>query len=440
MRPLFPMRRRREYRPRSDDTRSVRLRTYLVRISSALLALLLIFFCFYHLTTLHRSEVQTMLVTKDTVEKTLVGDAVLFRTESAVTDDENGLCVPTVPSCTHVGKGTALGAYYTDGAEYRAVYRSLTEQIDALTAAKNEKDAPADLKELRQTLLSTTYGMIDTLSRGDAAASHRIAEELRVLYSRLQALTDAEFSLDTEIAALNAERDRLLGTLGTDAPVTVTSAESGHYYPYADGYAALCHASRLETATAKELASIAETLRTTEAPVLSAGTLVTDPEWFLALPITISAEEVATLSFGTTYTVIFPENDGTRIPMTLERMIEGDEEHDAALVFSTLRVPPSFSFERLQTVRVVTETHSGFSIPCGAVHTLDGNTGVYVLEGSIMYFRRVEILLDLGTRYLVKTTDPTPGGEFIENTYRYVALYDAIVVSGTKLFHGRVLS
>jgi hypothetical protein len=65
---------------------------------------------------------------------------------------------------------------------------------------------------------------------------------------------------------------------------------------------------------------------------------------------------------------------------------------------------------------------------------------VYVLEGSTVSFCRIEILWDLGVRAIVKATDPTPSGEFTENTYRYVALYDALILSGDDLFHGRVLS
>jgi hypothetical protein len=126
--------------------------------------------------------------------------------------------------------------------------------------------------------------------------------------------------------------------------------------------------------------------------------------------------------------------------MTLFRTVEGGENSPSLLILSTLRIPSGFVFDRLQTVHVVVGSVGGFSVPSAAICTLDGFDGVYVLEGNVMYFCRVEILHDLGVRRLVKTTDPTPDGEFTSNTYRYVALYDLVIVSGAKLFHGRVLS
>ena len=130
------------------------------RMLSALLAILLMLYAFYHFTTGAESEVETMLVTEDTVETVFSGEAVLFRHEIPVGDTHTGLTLPLVSSGAHVAKDTEIVSVCVGGEEHRALYRSLSEYIVALEAADAEGDVLADLSalqaELRETALSLT--------------------------------------------------------------------------------------------------------------------------------------------------------------------------------------------------------------------------------------------------------------------------------------------
>lgn len=413
-------------------------RKRILRVLSVLLALLLMGYCFYHFTTVFDSEIQTMLVTEDTVETCFSGEAVLFRDEVAVESVYSGLTVPLVSAGEHVAKDTEIVSVYPSGAENRETFRLLTSYLEKLYAAEYENDALADLAQLRSELEMLLSTVIAELERGDAAASAETVEEIRVLSCRVQALTDASFSLDELISALETERGNLLSSAGSVSE-TLKAEQSGYYYPDADASFALCSPDRIGTLTGAELSSIADALRSADTSPYGAGTLVRSAEWYIAVQTELTAEDLASLAVGGSYPVIFSDG-GTEIPMTLVRTVEKTAEDPAVLIFSTLRMPSGFSFDRLQNVRIVTGSMNGYSVPESAVHTLDGAKGVYVLEGNVMYFCRIEIMHDLGVRYLVKTTDPTPGGEYTENTYRYIALYDAMIVSGGSLFHGRVLS
>lgn len=414
-------------------------RRWLLRIASALLVLLLTFFCFYHFSVPGGGEIRTMLLTEDLVETDSVGKAVIFRREQALSPSNGGLTVPTVGDGAHVAKGAELARVYESGSELSAVYRAVSERIDAIAAARDENDALSDLQRLRTELRERSLEAVERLSEGDADAALRLSEQLSLLSARIRALTDGEHTLLELQTALRAERDALISAAG-NAAETVTAPVSGYYYPYADAGYALCSDERVSGLTGAEFLSIADQLRSGVGERVAGGTLVTDAEWYLAVTTELSAEAISGLTVGAEYTVIFPENGDVRVPMTLRRTVMAEGDAPSLLILSTLRIPDGFSFDRLQTVRVVTGSLSGFSVPASAVHTLDGTRGVYVLEGNVVYFRRVEVLHDLGVRYLVKTTDPTPGGEFAQNTYEYVARYDAVILSGTRLFHGRVLS
>ena len=413
-----------------------RVRSILLRVSAGLLAVLLILFVFYHITNTEEREIRTMLVTTDAVEKTVMGEGLLFRTELPITSSYTGLAVPLVREGAHVPKDTALLAVYAGGAEHRGSYRALSELLDRFTEAKGERDVIADLSAIKADAENELHRLIEACDAGNAENAREIIEELRILEARIEALKREDFSLNDLTTALQGRLAEMITAAGSlmDTP---KSPVGGYFYSEADGYGTMCDPAQLQEITAEELTALADTVRadTQPSPI---GTLVTDSEWFVSL--SVARDSLPALKVGTVYTVIFPDNGGVRIPMTLSRVAEGSGEAPSCLILSTRRMPQGFSFDRLQSVAIVTDSAEGFSIPSAAIRTLGGYTGVYVLEGNVVSFCRIEILWDLGVRAIVKTTDPTPGGEFTENTYRYVALYDAMILSGDDLFHGRVLS
>ena len=72
-------------------------------------------------------------------------------------------------------------------------------------------------------------------------------------------------------------------------------------------------------------------------------------------------------------------------------------------------------------------------IPEQALTWVDGESGVYVFESSTVYFRRAEILFAGDGYYVVSLADPDP-----ENEYDYLSGNDLLIVSGKKLYHGKV--
>ncbi len=415
------------------------VRKRILRVGSALLALLLAVFCFYHVRSDLNKGIETMLVTEDVVEKTVLGEAVLFRDESPIETTLGGLTVPLVPSGAHVPKDLAIATVYEAGAEYRDAHRLLSAYIDALTGASMENDTLSDLSALRAEVGALSLQIVERLEQGNASGAQVLLTRLQLLLCRVEALTDADASISALFEEAVAERDAILAYAG-EKTETVLSAGSGYYYPDADGFHTLCSADRIGTLTLRELSEIADTLKVGNETPSGAGTMVHSPQWYIAVRVDLSAEEFARYTVGETYPVIFLGDSEERIPMTLERTEEGGAEDGDMLIFSTLRMPEGFSFRRLQQVRIVLGETRGYTVPKAAVRTLGGIEGVYVLDGSEVVFCRIEVLEEFESRYIVKKTDPMPGGEYTENTYRYITLYDAMILSDEPLSHGQLLS
>lgn len=418
---------------------NVKARKRILRTCSALLAVLLAVFCLYHFSSDFNRGIETMLVTADEVESSVLGEAVLFRDEVPIDTTLGGLTVPLVSSGAHVPKDFEIATVYESGAEYREAYRLLSSYIDALNRASEEKDTLADLSALRNEINVLSLRITQQMEKGNAVAAQPILARLQLLSCRVQALTDRNFSISELASAVAAERDAIVALAGQTSE-TICSSGSGYYYPDADSFHSLCSSAKIETLTVGELASIANTLKEGGGVSSGVGTMVYSSEWYIAVQIDLSAEELSGYTMGEIYPVDFLGDSNERVPMTLVRTEEGSGESKDMLIFSTLRMPENFSFQRIQRVRIVTGKVSGYTVPKSAVRMLGGRQGVYVLEGSEVVFCRIEILSEFDSRYIVKTTDPMPGGEYTENMYRYITLYDAMILSDRPLSHGQILS
>ena len=105
----------------------------------------------------------------------------------------------------------------------------------------------------------------------------------------------------------------------------------------------------------------------------------------------------------------------------------------ALVIFSCDRLPSDFSLTRRQNVRITVESMSGIYVPRDVTVRVDGDRGVYILRGNVVYFRYIDILYEGTDYYLVRD------GIVDEEGFVYLQVNDLIIQSGKNLFDGRVL-
>ena len=86
---------------------------------------------------------------------------------------------------------------------------------------------------------------------------------------------------------------------------------------------------------------------------------------------------------------------------------------------------------RQQSAEIVFTSYSGLRVPKSAVRVENGQTGVYILEGTLAKWKPITILHDTGESYVVtldtsSTNNLWPGDELIINAKN---LYDGKVVN-----------
>ena len=145
---------------------------------------------------------------------------------------------------------------------------------------------------------------------------------------------------------------------------------------------------------------------------------------------------------GQSYKVSFSEAE-SEIPMVLED-VYFEDGGDGYLVFSSYDLILSSELTRTQDVKVTMGSATGYRIPSDALKTVDGESGVYILVGTVVEFRRVTVDV-VGNGYCIVYTYEKDRAEGEENgtlddeKYPYLYVNDLIITSGNDLYDGKLI-
>lgn len=407
---------------------------YLLRIAGyialALAAVILIVDIAYQLAGSAVDSVDTLPVASVTEELTIDADGYIVRNEIPLEVISDGLLTHTVSDGTRVTAGEKVAEIYGDNEgqseKLEQLYDALARKqlLDEAFAQKGSYSAGSVDREI-----SRLKGMVDELTaKGSTVGLSELTDSLQImLYIRElkvgNDLSDVRTALDTEIASLE---DAVGGALSS-----VKSDRTGYYFSSCDGYEGYFSLNDLKSADPDDLrAALHRKIKPTEVAG-NAGKIVTDYTWCVVVEIPFGA--VKDLSEGKQYAVGLTELDNQKLQMKLDRLTVEYGSDTALAVFSCTEMPAGFSYTRYQTVSIVVGETDGYRIPVGALRSLNGITGVYVLRGSVVEFREISPVLLTNGSVLVRS-DAEPTGD-----YPMLNFYDVIIVRGKELYVGKIV-
>ncbi|MBO5649207.1 MAG: hypothetical protein J6S76_04775 [Clostridia bacterium] len=411
-------------------------------VLSTVLSVGLAVFLLYHIISTFSTEVETASISFTTQEQTSGYDAYIFRGESLLytAPGDAGNINFLLDDGTKVSVGEEVCQVYSGSASHEQSLK-LTEIERKLQLLKSsnldENISYSDTGLIDNAINNAYYTLLTRMANGTAGYAMAKANDLIASMNQRQIITKHVENFDEAIAALEAERAALVSGGSGTVSQTVLSDRAGYYYADIDGFEQIFSSSKIENLTLDEfdslVASAADTsLQKNSEGGTSCGKIVTEYNWYIGVKIT--TEESRAYTEGYTYTVIFPYNSDMRISMILDRIILQADDDRVVLVFRTNTIPEHFSFLRRQSVQIVTETWEGYRVPISAVRIRDGVQGVYILEGYVVNFRRIEPLRELDGYFICRANNgSTEDADMLQ-------LYDHIIVNGKNLYVGKIIS
>lgn len=334
----------------------------------------------------------------------------------------------TVLNCAegaHVAANdTVATGYRSEDAKTRQTrIDELSGQIEQLQYAWSAVSSVYDQAALDADIAGDLAQLSRYLALRDMNSVSDLSPELKGLILRRTGSDSDSGSLQARISTLQAELETLEAQSAGDTSA-ILAGKAGTFSAAVDGYESALTPERLMEMTVAEF----ESVQPDETDANAIGRLVTSATWYYAC--VVPASELSGVEEGDRATLTFARDYYQPVTMRVARL-GGNEAGSRLLVLSSDRALQNVTLLRQQSAEIVFTSYSGLRVPKSAVRVENGQTGVYILEGTLAKWKPITILHDTGESYVVtldtsSTNNLWPGDELIINAKN---LYDGKVVN-----------
>ena len=396
---------------------------------------LLIFYTVYHVFFGLAESVKTTPAGLVEQSASIILDGVIFRDEECISVKNTGDMRPYYYDGERVSVGSAVAAVYTESGNSSANQRiaELEEMLDILKQS-NVKGLVSivDIENIKNDIETIYTAMKRAQSDGDFLRAHRAEKEYLISVNKLKIYEGKVKNYNDEIAEIEAELDSLYNSFKGNKEY-IFADRGGYFYHSCDGYENLLNLDLLPTLNPTNLKETVANIK--KNPTLASEyrcKFVYNNVWYVAT--VCNSETAALLEVGRDYSVILFDIRQRELVFTLES-IGASDENGTVLVFSCSTMPEDFDYTRYQSFRLDISSIEGYRVPKEALVESDGQKGVYVLNASVVYFKKVDIIGESDGYYIVSKIDRSQ-----ENYREYLALNDLIILETQGMYDGRVLT
>ncbi len=400
------------------------------RVGALVIGISVLAYSVYHVIRLFGEDIATIPTGVSTEARVIDGKGYIFRDETVLHSSALGVASYLKSDGAKVSKQEALAEIGTEGGKgSQGLIKYYDEKIEILEKSVGSGKTLSDLPEINDGISDTYYSVAKLLATGDTGAISGEMDKLLEHMNTKSLITDEKSPVRGVLDEMKERRDSIID--GGGDKVTEYASDSGYFYSYADGYERYFTLDAADNLTSESFYELTAQRKPDSVGATVYGKLAGSNEWRFVIRLpSINAQY---FKEGEEYAVEFVENGHTVIPMTLTRVV-GDGEHDGKiLIFRANRLPEGFVFNRAQSVSIEVSSTTGIYVPKGAVHRMGGEDCVYVLKGSVVKMRRIEIIYEAKDYCLVATDTVS------EDTVPYLRPNEQIIVSGENLFDGRIL-
>ncbi len=317
---------------------------------------------------------------------------------------------------------------------------SLTQRIRMLESGISEAKRLSQASQIFGEIDNSYYAMLSAVENGSFSVADKQAQLFLDAVNSYMIATGRTEEAQSVLSSLKAQKEKLISenlTLNTQ----VTMQESCYFYTECDGYENLFDYTALDDLTPASLAGLMSSQKQEYAGAI--GKQVFSPIWYICFPVSdeycdMFANNAANAK--TQYEASFLSNDGAKLILTFEDACYSDAKGNSGFVkFSCKQMPEGFEFLRAQNVQIDLDSTTGYRVPAEAVHTVEQNNYVYILNGNMVEQRRITVIGKGDGYYIVNTYEADYNETGSVNPMPYLAENELIITSGRDLYDGKLL-
>ena len=405
---------------------------------STLIIFFLILYMLYHIFFGISESVQTTVagIVKENSHLALSG--VVFRNEKGILNKSDGNIYPHLFNGERVENGGIIGEVCDDASLdlYKKV-NALKQELDILERS-NDKSlfTILDIQTTEKEIDEHYSSISKAIAIGDINKVKELEKLLLIALNKLEIYKGNVKSYDSQISVVKKELDLLYSTLNSKREYVYADI-GGYVYYQCDGYEDEFANIDLTTISFDSIKNIVDCVR--KNPTKNSNyscKIVYDYTWYICTPC--DKTTAALLKEGKSYLVTLYGSNSIEIDIKLEKIIE-DNNSNAVLVFSCGIMPKNFDYLRYQEFKLDILSVEGYRVPKESVCVYEDENGiitygVYILEGGIARFRKIEIMAEGNGYYIASKIDA-----FSEKYKEYLHLNDRIILNIEGMYDGKIL-
>ncbi len=410
------------------DTRSS---NFFQRVAIGIICIAVLAYTVFHMVSMFSAELSTIVVGSTTEETVVELDGYIFRDETLIYSNYSGAVDYIAYDGLKLSIGEEIAVVYEQGnhVDVGDGIDSIDSTIDRLERSTDKQLSLSALPDINDAARDTHYLIMKKLASGDIGAISDNIDAMLEETGKVDHLTNNESQLEETLSALYETKAKMMSAGGRSEKIS--AVKSGYFYSNTDGYESLFTMAATDGLTFdnyRNYISADAALKDTSGAI---GKMVYDSEWRLVT--TVSKTYAGYFEDGDTYDAIFSGSGDIEMPLTLSKSIKDENTGSLLLIFDCDRMSDGFDFERAQSIELTLERISGINVPKSAVHRSDGLYYVYILKGSVVFERRIDIVHEGSDYYTVRDGMAPDGGDI------YLQSNDTLILGGQNLFDGRIL-
>ena len=166
--------------------------------------------------------------------------------------------------------------------------------------------------------------------------------------------------------------------------------------------------------------------------------LVHGYNWYMTC--VIDKEDLSLVREGYYYMISFPDSAIDAVRTELVSLRYDEKEGRSVAVFRCMVMNEELASLRCENANIAVKEYSGFRIKNSAIRGNENNeTGVYVIRGAKMLFRKVNILYTADEYCIVENALENDNIAQAGEAGSYISRYDEYIVEGRDLAHGKIV-
>ncbi len=397
------------------------------KISILLVVVLLFSYLIYQAVVISKSDIQTQVALSETVYETIDTKCFVLRDEEFIKNSSDGTVVSFAKNGDRVAADDTVSMIFNDSDDANTYLKisELKKDIEHFEALNGQANIQAmDIKTLDSKINNKLTDYLNSVDTLDFSSANENADSLRDSLTSKQIATGNSLDYSKKLASLKNELEKLEKINLSYSEVK--SQKAGYYISGSDGYENAVDFDKIDEITADDIKSaVKSSPQTVDKNV--AGRIIENFSWYILC--VVDSDKTVSLKLGDTLYVNFPYSGIERLPVEVYKIGERSDG-EAMLILKCELMNDSLTDFRIEDIQVIVSEYNGYKIKNSAIRTVDGQTGVYVVSGNLLGFRKVHIVYANDEYSIVNNPEGESG---------YIRLYDKVVTKGVELYDNKLV-